>query len=195
VLRGRVQVRRRCSDLRSGSEDSHPAAAVRSTSAGRQRGTGTRCFRSVFFLLCFPAACLVRLLTNEIALVCLLTNEMLVLHFAISILLLLLTFFFPLDFIFSLRSLHLQFSFTVFSSNFLLTPILFFCLQLPDGAAFKIKIDTGNFIYSKMSLPNILPIHTSFTGTFWYPQKGDAGPERGTACSCGTPASALWVPG
>jgi hypothetical protein len=123
------------------------------------------------FLLCFPAACLVRLLTNEIALVCLLTNEMLVLHFAISILLLLLTFFFPLDFIFSLRSLHLQFSFTVFSSNFLLTPILFFCLQLPDGAAFKIKIDTGNFIYSKMSLPNILPVHTSFTGTIWYPQK------------------------
>jgi hypothetical protein len=86
VLRGRVQVRRRCSDLRSGSEDSHPAAAVRSTSAGRQRGTGTRCFRSVFFLLCFPAACLVRLLTNEIALVFLLTNEMLVLHFAISVL-------------------------------------------------------------------------------------------------------------
>jgi hypothetical protein len=127
VLRGHVQVRRRCSDLRSGSEDSHPAAAVRSTSAGRQRGTGTRCFRSVFFLLCFPAACLVRLLTNEIALVCLLTNEMLVLHF--SSLLLLLPFFFPLVFFFFLRSLHLQFSFTVFSSNFLLTPILFFAFS------------------------------------------------------------------
>jgi hypothetical protein len=41
VLRGHVQVRRRCSDLRSGSEDSHPATAVRSTNMGRLRSRVT----------------------------------------------------------------------------------------------------------------------------------------------------------
>jgi hypothetical protein len=49
VLRGHVQVRRRCSDLKSGSEDSHPAAAVRNTSAGQQvHVVSALCFFALF---------------------------------------------------------------------------------------------------------------------------------------------------